>query len=157
MHKGKGWRNCMSDFHNLADSGKACVGCGRGVKDGVALMRIRTYARSYSCFDCWRKHQSCANVSPTSGRKCNHERHAPGLCAHCDCPVWIHGLEQEFDRQLANCVGIPKGATICNGYGVNLGKCGRMIFADSENQVSRLCVECEDRWNREAAEQDREI
>lgn len=137
-------------LENVKDSGSQCVGCGRSSKI-VPLRRLRTYARSLACFDCMSKYRSCGNLN-LMGQKCNHEPHIGHICPYCGCPEYYHSLESEFDRQYAASVGKRPVSVTCESYGVNLGKCGNLIFADSSGQFSRLCASCERNWTREVME-----
>jgi len=151
-----------SDFHNIADSGRACVGCGRG-PDHVMLMRLRTYARSLACGACFIKYASCENKNPDPmARVCHHNptehRNKVGPCqmAGCGCPRWIHGLESEMDRQLAIGVGASPRARDCTGFGQNTGKCTRTVLAKPDGSLGRLCDPCERLWVQETQERMRE-
>jgi len=150
-----------SDLSNIKDSGRACVGCGRG-PDQVMLMRLRTYSRSLACGACFIKYAKCENVNPV-GTKCHHDptdhHNKRGACkmAGCGCPRWVHGLENEFDRQLAAGIGVSPRMDHCTGFGVNLGKCGRMILAGLDGTISRLCDTCTRNWIRETQEGMKEV
>lgn len=142
-----------NDFSNLSESGKSCVGCGR-TSAQVRLKKLRTYARSYACADCYVRHWNCGNLNG-QGKPCNHPPNEhlkfKGPCqqAGCGCVEWIHGLEQELDRQYAACVGLEPRIKECGGFGQELGKCGRLILIKPDGELSRLCPSCEDRWIRE--------
>jgi len=116
-----------SDLSNIKDSGRACVGCGRG-PDQVMLMRLRTYSRSLACGACFIKYAKCENVNPV-GTKC----------------------------QLAAGIGVSPRMDHCTGFGVNLGKCGRMILAGLDGTISRLCDTCTRNWIRETQEGMKEV
>jgi len=75
----------------------------------------------------------------------------------CGCQKWVHGLESEMDRQLADCVAVPERMRECNGFGQNLGKCGRLIFVTPDGDLPRLCDTCERRWVQETQEGAREM
>lgn len=149
-------RTPKSDFHNLKDSGRACIGCGR-TSDQVMLMRLRSYSRSLCCGWCFLEYATCEGVNPL-GVKCHHgpidHYEKVGACsiAGCGCARWVHGLESEADRMLADCVGKSPTFRECQGYGQNLGKCGRIILAGPDGIIPRLCGDCEKRWAQEAAE-----
>ena len=150
-----------SDFTQLKDSGRACVGCGRGPEE-VMLMRLRTYARSLCCGACFIKYANCENINPI-GTKCHHDpvdhfgQTGPCTMAGCGCPRWQHGLESEYDRQLAEAVGKSPTSRECSGFGQNFGKCGRPVFLSADAKLSRLCVECESNWVRETQQGQKEI
>lgn len=95
-----------------------------------------------------KKHSSCANISPVTAQRCNHGPHIGRVCQHCGCGEYIHGLENEMDRQLAACVGKAKTVAHCTGFGAKLGQCGSLVFADSNGFVGRLCSNCLDEWLR---------
>ena len=125
-------------------------------------MRLRTYSRSLTCGACFIKYAKCENVNPV-GTKCHHDPvgHVGkiGMCsvAGCGCPRWIHGLESEHDRQLAAGIGKTPRADYCGGYGVNLGKCGKIILAGPDGTIPRLCEQCEKRWVQEVSQGAREV
>lgn len=146
-----------SDFTNIKDSGSCCVGCGRSSQI-VRLMRLRTYSRSLCCGACFinPEYAKCANEN-SLGHKCNHEPHPKGLCQHCGCPAWRHGLERELDKQLAAGIGVSPRVEYCAGFGVNLGKCGRMILAGPDGTISKLCVQCERNWVNEVKQGQKEV
>ena len=77
--------------------------------------------------------------------------------AGCGCPRWQHGLESEYDRQLAEAVGKSPTSRECSGFGQNFGKCGRPVFLSADAKLSRLCVECESNWVRETQQGQKEI
>ena len=147
-----------SDFQNIAQSGSSCIGCGRG-SNQVMLMRLRTYSRSLCCAGCFvnSEYANCANKNP-GGTTCNHspsehiKKNGPCSMAGCGCDRWIHGLENEMDRQLGDCVGKKPRMQECNGYGANMGKCGKLIFADPNGEISQLCDPCQRRWISETQE-----
>lgn len=140
-----------SDFHNIKDSGKACIGCGN-TSNKVVLTRLKTYARSYACSTCFKKYWNCGAPG------CNHFPHPNGrICSQCGCKDYIHGLAAEFDRQYAAGVGVSPRLKECNGFGINLGKCGRIILASADGTFERLCSECTHRWMREAIDGQREF
>lgn len=160
-----------SDFSNIKDSGRACVGCGRGPRDGVELKRLRTYSRSLACYPCLAKYISCANKNPL-GQVCNHHPtdHAYievqdgnvrrlGACNQpgCGCADYRHGLEGEFDRQLSDGVGKRQQSRICTGFGENLGKCDHIVFVQADGTLMRLCAECEEQWKRLAVQSSKEV
>lgn len=150
-----------SNFENIKDSGKACVGCGR-TSDQVMLKKLRTYSLSFTCGACLMNPQyaACANENPLK-KKCGHEPmqhkrtpgglYAFGACTidGCGCERWIHGLETEFDRQYAAGVGVAQRFHECNGFGANIGKCGTVILAKADGSMDRLCEPCMRRWLNE--------
>lgn len=142
-----------SDLRNIKDSGRQCVGCARG-PEKVMLMRLRTYSRSLTCAGCFIKYAICENVTPL-GKKCHHDprehQNKTGHCRlpGCGCPRWIHGLEDEHDRQYAAGIGKTQQSKECQGYGQNLGKCGNLIFVHSDGTIGRLCDTCERNWTQE--------
>ena len=147
-----------SDFKNLKDSGRACVGCGRNSNE-VMLMRLRNYSRSLCCGACFIKYATCENENP-AGIKCHHEpqdhlrKIGPCSMAGCGCTHWIHGLESEFDRQFADSVGKIQQSKQCSGLGGN--PCFNLIFIQADGTISRLCPSCEKIWvmeNRELYQQ----
>lgn len=132
----------MADWSHLKESGHSCVGCGRG---NVILTRLETYALAYSCWECFKRYWNCDT--------CGHHPHPLGReCKTCGCKEYRHQLAAEFDRQYANGVGVTARLKECQSYGVNLGKCGNVIFADASGTVGRLCRECERRWVQETTE-----
>lgn len=136
-----------SNFRNMKDAGKACIGCGR-TQDHAELKKLSTYSRSYACRDCIsnEKYRMCANRNPEGGI-CGHEVHSRnGFCPYCGCQKYIHGLEGEHDRQLAACVGGATAIKECPSYGSKLGTCGKTIFADVNGNFARLCPECDREW-----------
>lgn len=133
-----------SDFHNIKDSGKACVSCGR-TGDVVPLKKLRTYAVSLACFECFAKYATCAYVSPL-GVLCNHEPHPKGPCQHCGCQYWQHGLETEYDRQLAACVGKAPTAHQCRGFANR--KCENVVLMGMDGEVPPLCSSCAKEWHQ---------
>lgn len=140
-----------SDFTNIKDSGRACVGCGN-TSNKVVLTRLKTYARSFACAECFKKYWNCGAPG------CNHFPHPNGrLCRQCGCNDYIHGLAAEFDRQYAAGVGLSPRLKECGGFGVNLDKCGRVILAGPDGTFERLCSECMGRWVRETQETQREF
>lgn len=143
-----------SNFENIKDSGRACVGCGR-TSDVVPLRKLRTYSLSLSCAECYTKVANllCANKNAI-GVACRHEPHLKGPCeVHgCGCESWIHGLENEMDRQLAAGVGAVKRFIECKSFGSQMGKCGRVVFMKSNGVQPRLCEDCEKRWVQETKE-----
>lgn len=145
-----------SNFDNVKNSGRSCIGCGKDVSQ-VNLKRIRSYGMALACRACILKHIACANVSPITGQACNHRPHIGVICQHCGCPEYIHGLQGEADRQLAACVGMLRRSKVCESYGAKLGKCGRLIFANGSGELSRLCDKCEREWMQQNIEQDREM
>ncbi len=148
-----------SNFENIKDSGKACIGCGR-TSDVVDLRKLRTYSLSLSCAECYCKvaYLLCANKNAI-GTICGHEPHLKGACqVHgCGCERWIHGLENEMDRQYAAGVGAVKRFRECQSFGAELGKCGTIIFVDGEGNLARLCPSCERRWLNETKETLRDV
>lgn len=139
-----------SDFHHIKDSGKACVACGR-TSDRILLTRLDTYARAYACTECFKQYWNCGAPG------CGHFPHPHGqICSECGCEMYIHGLAAEFDRQYAAGVGLAPRIKECTGYGINLGKCGRIVLVKPDGTLGRLCDSCEDRWKREAIEGARE-
>ena len=161
MNMPKKVRPKKTDLSHLAKSGSQCVGCGRSSNE-IMLMRLRTYSRSLCCGACWMKYASCENVNPVN-TKCHHEPldHYNKIVAcrmsGCGCPRWVHGLEQDFDRMLAAGVGTSPRLQHCNGFGINLGKCGNMILAGPDGMISRLCSKCERNWVNEVQEGQKEI
>lgn len=125
-----------SDFEPI--SGCRCVGCGRE-SDKVALKRLNTYSRSFSCLTCYLKYSNCAN--------CGHKRHAAiqmvvvpgahrppeGRC-HCGCADYKHGLEAEFDRQFAEHTGKAPTQRKCN-------HCSNWFYG-----TTLWCESCERDW-----------
>ena len=150
-----------TDLSHIKKSGSQCIGCARD-SGQVLLMRLRTYSRSLCCGACFIKYANCENVNPV-GTKCHHNpvdhHNKNGACnmAGCGCPRWIHGLESEFDRQLAAGVGMMPRVQHCNSFGANLGKCGRMILAGPDGTLSRLCHDCERRWVQETQQGMKEV
>jgi len=151
----------QSDFYNIQGAGSSCIGCGRG-SNQVTLMRLRTYSRSLACGACWIKYAACANKNPV-GIVCNHNptehlnKTGPCQMDKCGCPTWVHGLESEADRQLADCVGVPEKMRECGSFGQNLGKCGKVILVDADGTFSRLCDSCMKRWVQEVSERAKEV
>jgi hypothetical protein len=120
-----------SDFQNLKQSGSACVGCGR-TKDQVVLLKLRTYGRSLACPDCFKQHLACGD--------CHCGFHFERVCQQCGCQEWRHGLETEFDRQQADCVGkVPliHRCAHCGDDYVDLGL---------DKKLLRLCSTCDREW-----------
>lgn len=150
-----------SDFRNIAESGQACVGCGRGVKEGLSLKRLRTYARSLACLECIIRYAACGNKNP-AGAKCGDSPrdHEIGLGAckrpGCGCERYMHGLEREFDRQLAESVGKNPTFATCGGFGAKLGQCGATIFI-LPGMHMRLCSACEREWVSQTRSQAEEM
>lgn len=150
-----------SDLENIKESGSQCIGCGRSSKQ-VMLMRLRTYSRSLCCGACFIKYATCENVNPI-GTKCHHEpvqhfnKIGPCKVSGCGCRRWIHGLEDEFDRQLAAGVGKSPQSQECQGFGQNLGKCGEIILVGADGIIFRLCKKCERRWVQETQEGAKEM
>lgn len=139
----------MADFSHLKKSGHSCVGCGKE-GDKAPLTKLATYALAYACWACFKRYWDCGD--------CQHGPHPFGrVCKTCGCKNYRHSLAKEFDRQYEAGVGVTPRVKECQGYGQNMGKCGRAILADSAGTVSRLCHECEARWTREALEGHREI
>ena len=128
-----------SDFSNLQDSGKACVGCGR---TNVILSRLATYAVAYACARCFKRHWNCGNIN------CKHLPHPERKCTECPCEFYIHGLAAEFDRQYDKCVGQTPKIHYCSGIGVNTGKCERLVFMEPDGSLPRLCGDCKEEWMR---------
>lgn len=128
-----------SDFSNLELAGKVCMNCGvSGSKQ--KLMRLNTYSLSLSCYPCWVKHINCADCK----KSCTKDPHSNGPCTMCGCAVYRHGLENEFDRQYAACVGMPAHSGICTGFAGR--ECGRLVFAGHDGVVPRLCDTCMPEW-----------
>ena len=150
-----------SDFTQIKDSGSCCVGCGRSSQI-VLLMRLRTYSRSLCCGACFIKYAKCENINPV-GTKCHHEptdhlfKTMACSVAGCGCPRWVHGLESDFDRQLAEAVGKSPTTSECSGFGINVGKCGRPVFLGADGSLSRLCAECERSWVQQVTQGQKEI
>ena len=125
-----------SDFEPIA--GCKCTGCGRE-SEHVALKRLNTYSRAFSCLTCYVRFSSCAN--------CHHERHSSdrsvaqriqdvgGRC-FCGCTDYVHGLEREFDRQFSEHTGKAAAQLKCL-------HCGNYF---SPLDTSRLCPTCDQEW-----------
>lgn len=146
----------MSDFTQIKDSGKLCVGCGVSSAK-QKLLRLDTYSVALACYQCFHKHRSCAGFSADGKKRCNHEPHQDVICPQCKCPAYRHPLAADFDRQYEKAVGAQQPrARECQSYGVNLGNCGRIILAAPDGSLGRLCSECERRWCRETQEGARE-
>lgn len=137
-----------SDFTNVTSQGTACVSCGR-TPDQTALKRLRKGARIYSCFECYLKYSGCGN--------CHHPQHAKrsgggdltGVCSDCGCRQYIHGLEAEYDRQLADCVGKKQTVNYCRGFGQRLGKCGSVLLLKLDGTLPALCSDCDREWTQQ--------
>lgn len=139
----------LSDFKNLRQSGSSCVGCGRGPNDGVMLMRMRTYSLSLCCAACFIKYATCANVN-VLGVKCGHDpidhysKIGPCSIGRCGCPRWVHGLENEHDRQYADAVGKAPVSQNCHGFA---GKtCDNIVFVGKDGKFEPLCISCRREW-----------
>lgn len=128
-----------SDFDKIALAGKVCCNCGVS-SDKRKLLRLNTYSVSLACLDCWYKHRKCADCQ----KSCTKEPHSGHACKMCGCPQWRHGLESEFDRQYASCVGMPQRSKMCRGFGGR--QCNRLIFALPSGEVPALCDECMPEW-----------
>jgi hypothetical protein len=134
-----------SDFHNVKSQGCACIGCGT-TPDKERLLKIRKGSTVWSCLRCFLKYSNCGN--------CNHEQHAKRSgagdpttpCMECGCRQYIHGLEAEFDRQLADCVGKVPIMRHC------LRGCGREVMmvpdpiSKSGARIPLFCSACEREW-----------
>ena len=137
-----------SDFSNVTSQGCACAGCGR-TPDQAVLKRLRKGARIYACIDCVVTHTHCGN--------CHHPQHArrsgrgdlTTVCLECGCRRYIHGLEAEYDRQYADCVGKKPTTAYCRGFGLRLGKCGRVLLLGIDGKLPGLCSDCERIWTQE--------
>ena len=130
----------MSDVSSIAIC--ACVGCGR-TSETVQLKKLSTYSRSFSCFDCFMKHSACGG--------CHHPMHAkksgdPDQC-YCGCTSYRHGLEQEWDRQLAEVAGKKPDVHYCQGLA---GKfCGTVVLRKVDGSLPRLCSRHEREWTKD--------
>jgi len=137
-----------SDFSNLSESGRQCVGCSV-TSDKQKLLRLDTYSVAMGCYQCYEKHKACGG--------CNHEPHSKGPCPQCGCPTYRHSLAAEFDRQFAACVGLEQRVKTCDGFGINLGKCGRIILIKPTGELPRLCDPCIKLWSQEAMQGMKEV
>lgn len=137
-----------SDFTNIKDSGSQCAGCGRSSKE-VMLMRLRTYSRSLCCASCFLKHATCENEN-ILGVKCHHEptehfqKTGPCSMDKCGCQRWIHGLENEHDRQYADSVGKMPTQKYCRGFANR--QCSNILLAGKNGAFPVLCTSCMKLW-----------
>lgn len=141
-----------SDFYNLKDTGKACIGCGRTEQ---IMIKLPTYSLAFGCLECVRRHKSCGNLRADGQGKCNHEPHPGKVCQHCGCIEYMHSLVMEHDRQYSNCVGKAPTWKQCSGFGEK--KCNNAVLLGPDGTLTRLCSECDREWMQLNIERVKEV